>query len=95
MDLALSDEQRKLVASFTSLLSKASSSERVRAAEQLGFDAGLWRTLLDTGAVTMAVREDHGGWGASLLDLALVAELVGRAAAPAPLLEAQVAAQVV
>ena len=27
----------------------------------------------------MAVPEAHGGWGASLLDLALVAELVGRA----------------
>ena len=41
----------------------------------------------------MAVPEDRGGWGASLLDLALVAELVGRAAAPAPVVEAQVAAR--
>jgi hypothetical protein len=41
VDLALSDEQRELVASFTSLLSTASSPERVRAAEPLGFDAGL------------------------------------------------------
>ena len=37
--------------------------------------------------------EHRGGWGASLLDLALVAELVGRAAAPAPVVEVQVAAR--
>ena len=41
----------------------------------------------------MAVAEAAGGWGASLLDLALVAEQLGRAAAPAPVLEAQVAAR--
>jgi alkylation response protein AidB-like acyl-CoA dehydrogenase len=93
VDLGLSDEQRELVASFTGLLAKASSPERVREAEPAGFDAALWRSLLDTGAVTMAVPEDRGGWGASLLDLALVAEPIGAAAAPAPVLEAQVAAR--
>ena len=94
MDLALSDEQRELVASFANLLAKESSPEQVRAAEPGGFDPDLWRTLRrhrrrDDGAWP---RTD-GGWGASLLDLALVAELVGRAAAPAPVIEAQVAAR--
>jgi alkylation response protein AidB-like acyl-CoA dehydrogenase len=93
MDLALSDEQRQLVASFTNLLSKDSPPERVRAAEPDGFDAALWRTLVDTGVVAMAVPESSGGWGASLLDLVLVAEQIGRALAPAPALEAQVAAR--
>lgn len=93
MDLGLSDEQRQLVDSFTNLLSKASSPERVRAAEPGGVDQGLWRTLLDTGAVTMAVAEARGSWGASLLDLALVADKLGRALAPAPVIEAQVAAR--
>lgn len=96
MDLGLSEEQRQLVASFTNLLSKASPPERVRAAEAgdpTGLDPALWRALLDVGAVTMAVAERHGGWGASLLDLALVAEQLGRAVAPAPLIEAQVAAR--
>ncbi len=41
----------------------------------------------------MAVPEAVGGWGASLLDLALVAEEVGRALAPAPVVETQVAAR--
>lgn len=93
MDLGLSDEQRELVASFTNLLSKGSSPEQVRAAEPGGFDPALWRTLVDTGAITMAVPEAAGGWGASLLDLALVAEQVGRYVAAAPVIEAQVAAR--
>ena len=93
MDLGLSDEQQLLVASFADLLAKESTPERVRAAEPGGLDEELWRTLRDTGAVTMAVPEAGGGWGASLLDLALVAEQVGRALAPAPVIEAQVAAR--
>jgi alkylation response protein AidB-like acyl-CoA dehydrogenase len=93
VDLALDDEQRQLVASFTTLLSKASPPERVRAAEPGGFDEALWRALLDIGTVAMAVPKDRGGWGASPLDLALVAEQVGRAAAPAPVVETQVAAR--
>jgi len=93
MDLGLSDEQRQLVDSFTSLLAKASTPEHVRAAEPGGVDQALWATLRDTGAVTMGVAEHHGGWGASLLDLALVAEPLGRACAPAPVIETQVAAR--
>jgi alkylation response protein AidB-like acyl-CoA dehydrogenase len=93
VDLALGDEQRELVTSFASLLSRASSPDAVRAAEPGGFDAALWRTLLGTGVLTMAVPESQGGWGAGLLDLALVAEEVGRALAPAPVVETQVAAR--
>jgi alkylation response protein AidB-like acyl-CoA dehydrogenase len=93
VDLALGDEQRELVASFANLLSRASSPDAVRAAEPSGFDPALWRTLLETGVLTMAVPESRGGWGASLLDLALVAEEVGRALAPAPVVETQVAAR--
>jgi alkylation response protein AidB-like acyl-CoA dehydrogenase len=94
IDLGLSEEQQALVESFASLLAKSSTPEQVREAEDTGgFDEKLWRSLVDTGAVTMGVPEAAGGWGASLLDLALVAELVGRAAAPAPLVETQVAAR--
>src|SRR5215472_14617361 len=93
MDLGLSDEQHALVASYGNLLGKASTPEDVRAAEPGGFDEELWRLLLDTGALMMAVPEERGGWGASLLDLALVAELIGRHLAPAPVIETQVAAR--
>ena len=93
MDLGLSDEQRALVGSYGSLLAKASTPEDVRAAEPGGFDEELWRLLLDTGVLLMAVPEERGGWGASLLDLALVAELIGRHLAPVPVIETQVAAR--
>ncbi|AKK27692.1 acyl-CoA dehydrogenase family protein [Mycobacterium sp. EPa45] len=93
MDLALSPEQTQLVASFASLYARESSSERVRAAEPLGFDPALWRALQETGAIEMAVDEQAGGWGASIAELALTAEQFGRAVASAPVIEAQVAAR--
>lgn len=94
MDLTLSDEQKQLVDSFAALYARESTSERVRAAEPLGFDPKLWKALQDTGVVEMSVAEDAGGWGASVLELALTAEQFGRAVASAPVIEAQVAAQV-
>jgi alkylation response protein AidB-like acyl-CoA dehydrogenase len=93
MDLNPTDEQQQLIDAFGALYAKSSSPETVRAAEPLGFDQRLWEQLLETGVLAMAVDEAHGGWGASLLDLELVAEQHGRAVAPAPLIEAQVAAR--
>lgn len=81
------------MASFASLYARESSSERVRAAEPLGFDPALWRALQETGAIAMAVDEQAGGWGASVAELALTAEQFGRAVASAPVIEAQVAAR--
>lgn len=91
MDLNPSDEQRQLVDAFAAFYAKESPGERVRAAEPLGHDTELWSRLRQMGVLEMAVPEDSGGWGASLLDVALVAEQHGRHVAPAPLLEAQVA----
>jgi alkylation response protein AidB-like acyl-CoA dehydrogenase len=93
MDLRLTDEQEQLVGAFDALYTKHSAPEQVREAEPVGFDTELWERLLELGAVAMAVDEAHGGWGASPLDLALVAEQQGRAVAPAPVIEAQVAAR--
>ncbi|MCV7354113.1 acyl-CoA dehydrogenase family protein [Mycolicibacterium fluoranthenivorans] len=94
MDLMLSDEQRQLVDSFGALFERESPSERIRASEPVGFDPQLWTALSGTGAVEMAVAENSGGWGADEVDLALVAEQLGRVVASAPLIEAQVAARI-
>ncbi|CAA0136549.1 Caffeyl-CoA reductase-Etf complex subunit CarC [Mycolicibacterium vanbaalenii] len=91
MDLTLSAEQKQLVESFAGLYARESSSERVRAAEPLGFDPKLWKALRDTGVLEMAVPEQAGGWGSSVAELALTAEQFGRAVASAPVIEAQVA----
>lgn len=93
MDLHLTEEQEQLVATVDSLLRAHASPEAVRAAEPTGFDPKLWERLVDLGVVAMAVGEEMGGFGASVLDLALVAEQVGRSVAPVPLVEVQVAAR--
>lgn len=86
VDLSLDAEQRQLVDSVAALLARESTSDRVRAAEPLGFDAQLWKALSDTGLVEMAVDP-----AATEVELGLIAEELGRALASAPLVEAQVA----
>jgi alkylation response protein AidB-like acyl-CoA dehydrogenase len=91
VDLSLNSEQRQLVSSFAGLYRDLSTPDVVAAAEPLGHLSSLWRRLVETGALEMAVPAAMGGYGASLLDLAFVAEQHGRHIAPAPLIEAQVA----
>lgn len=94
MNLHLTQEQELLRDTFAQLFSNESSPQRVRAAEPTGFDAVLWKALVDTGAVGMRVPEARGGAGSSLLDVALVAEQAGRYLASGPLLESIVACSV-
>jgi len=93
MDLNPSGEQQQLIDAFAAFYAKECPTERVRAAEPSGHDAELWARLREMGVLDMAVDEPSGGWGASLLDLALVAEQHGRHLGPAPLVEGQVAAR--
>ncbi len=82
-----------MITAFAGMFGRASFPDRVRAAEPAGFDAALWHDLLATGVLVMAVPEQQHGWGASMLDLGLVAEQAGRWIAPAPVIECQVAAR--
>ncbi|MBV7495094.1 acyl-CoA/acyl-ACP dehydrogenase [Pseudomonas sp. PDM24] len=50
-------------------------------------DFALWRGLMDLGIGGMVVPEEYGGLGLGLLDLAVVAEPVGRYAMPGPFFE--------
>jgi alkylation response protein AidB-like acyl-CoA dehydrogenase len=93
MDLRPTEEQTQLVEAFKDLYEDIAGPDQVRAAEPLGHSSDLWDRLVATGVVEMAVPEEAGGGGASLLDLALVAEQHGRHVAPAPVIEAQVAAR--
>ena len=93
MDLRLSIEQEELVGAFAAMYGRHATPERVRAAEPRGFDESLWGRLVEMGVPAMGVDEAQGGWGATMLDLALIAEQHGRHVAPAPLVEALVAAR--
>ena len=95
MNLHLSDEQELLQTTFAELFAAESSCERVRAAEPLGHDPALWKTLIETEVVGMRVPEARGGTGASLLDAALIAEQAGRHLASVPLVETLVASQLI
>lgn len=88
MDLEPSDVQEALGDGVARFLSKASSPGRVRAVEPLGWDPAVWAGLEGMGIPAMGVPEAAGGGGASLGDLAVVAERVGAHLAAAPVVEA-------
>jgi alkylation response protein AidB-like acyl-CoA dehydrogenase len=93
MRLGLTDDQLAIKEVFAGFFGKESTPAVVRAAEPGGFDPNLWRRVCETGAPGMGVAEDAGGGGASLGDLAVVAEEFGRSIAPIPLIDHQVAAR--
>jgi len=93
VDLALTNDQETLREVFTDVFAGQGGPERARAAEPLGFDPDAWGRLLETGAPGMGVAESRGGGGATLADLAVVAEEYGAAIAPLPLVEHAVAAR--
>ncbi len=93
MDLDPTDEQQSIVDVFGDLAERTVPLDRLREHEPVGFAPDLWDRLVAVGAPSMAVPVDAGGAGASLLDLALAVEALGRRLAPAPLIEHAVAAR--
>lgn len=84
LDFSLSEDQRALQTAYRELFTTHCSIDTVRDAEASGFDRKLWERLCAMGATTMALPESVGGDGATLVDLTLVAEEMGRALAPVP-----------
>lgn len=84
LDYSLSEDHQALQAAYRDFFKTHCSIETVRAAEASGFDKSLWERLCTMGATTMALPEDVGGDGATLVDLTLVAEEIGRSLAPVP-----------
>ncbi|WP_405878174.1 acyl-CoA/acyl-ACP dehydrogenase [Streptomyces sp. NBC_01136] len=91
MDLDFTDDQTALRDTLRTFFEKEASTAAVRAAEPLGFDAALWRKVVDLGLGAIAVPEQHGGGGAGFVELAIAAECLGQSLAPVPLIEAAVA----
>ncbi|MDT5147142.1 MAG: hypothetical protein QOC58_1787 [Mycobacterium sp.] len=84
LDYTLSDDHLDLQNAYKQFFKTHCPIETVRAAEQSGFDKNLWERLCGMGATTMALPESCGGDGATLVDLTLVAEEIGRSLAPVP-----------
>ncbi len=90
MNFLLSDEQLALVDTVKALLRDKCDPVRVHKMFDVEgdaqFDAELWAALCAMGIPAIAVPEAHGGMGLELIDLAIVAEALGHAAAPVPFL---------
>src|SRR4051794_38325915 len=84
LDYSLTEDHEALQAAYKDFFKTHCSIETVRAAEESGFDKSLWERMCAMGATTMALPESVGGDGATLVDLTLVAEEVGRSLAPVP-----------
>ncbi|GAA3526981.1 acyl-CoA dehydrogenase family protein [Amycolatopsis ultiminotia] len=86
MDFELSDEQTMLREASRDLLSDHSPHDVVRAQldRDEDVDAALWGFACDLGWPGIALPEVHGGAGQGLIELALVAEEIGRAGARVP-----------
>jgi len=88
MDFSLSQEQELLQGTVRSFVAKECPPQTVRAI----FDGehqlvpALRKKLVEIGIYGLAVPEQHGGAGLELLELALVAEELGRGAVPVPFL---------
>ncbi len=84
LDYSLTADHEALQAAYRDFFKTHCSIETVRAAEESGFDKNLWELLCGMGATTMALPQAAGGDGATLVDLTLVAEEIGRSLAPVP-----------
>ena len=91
MDLNFTDAQLALGETVRELFEKEAPTSVVRAAEPLGFDSSLWDKVRDMGLTTISVPAEDGGGGGGFVDLAIVAEQVGRTLAPVPFGEAAAA----
>ena len=86
MDFDFSNEQKLIGEQARSFLQKECSNEVVR--QVLDTDApyaeDLWKKMAELGWMGIAIPEEYGGTGLSYLELAVIAEEIGRALAPVP-----------
>jgi alkylation response protein AidB-like acyl-CoA dehydrogenase len=85
----LSDEQRLLEETVDKFLATECPMTSVREIfdGDTGFDAAIWSGLGEMGVLGLHLPEELGGAGLELLDLAIVAEALGRRATPGPFFE--------
>ena len=87
MDFALSEEQEMLRSSARAFLAAECPKSLVREIEagDLGYSPEVWKKTAGLGWMGLVLPEEYGGAGFNLLDLAVLFEEYGRAAAPGPM----------
>ncbi len=87
MELEFTAEQEELRSSVRSFLQKECPVEAVRAVVETGEEPEkLWGSMVALDWPALAVPEEYGGIGLTIVEIAVVAEELGRAIAPGPLL---------
>jgi alkylation response protein AidB-like acyl-CoA dehydrogenase len=88
MDFGLSEEQVLLQETIRGFAENECPTTRLRELfdEGSGHDPALWSSLAEMGIAGLIIPEEQGGAGMELLDLALVAEILGETALPVPFL---------
>ena len=86
MDLSLDDTQQLIRSSARDFLAESVDRLYVRDMEddERGYTDEFWKSVAELGWTGMIVPEQHGGAGMSLIELSLVLEEMGAAAAPGP-----------
>jgi hypothetical protein len=95
MDFTYDSEQNDLREAVAALLARAygdSEARRKVTKTDPGFDEKVWTQLAEMGLLGLPFAEEHGGMGAGPVEVAIVAEEVGRVLAPEPFIEAVVLA---
>jgi len=87
MELDFSEDQEELRDGVRTMLAGECPMALVRAVVETGASVEpLWRQMVELGWPALTIPEDHGGLGLGAVELAIVAEEMGRAVAPGPLL---------
>jgi alkylation response protein AidB-like acyl-CoA dehydrogenase len=86
MDFDLNKPQQLLQQSAREFFARECPAERVRALMETdtAFDAQLWEAMADQGWTGLIVPEEFGGLNLGIVELAVVAEEMGRACLPGP-----------
>ncbi|WP_100499868.1 acyl-CoA dehydrogenase family protein [Geodermatophilus chilensis] len=95
MDFTFDSEQNDLREAVRGLLERAygdSEQRRRVTGTDPGFDEKTWSRLAEMGLLGLPFAEEHGGMGAGPIEVAIVAEEIGRVLAPEPFVEAVVLA---
>jgi alkylation response protein AidB-like acyl-CoA dehydrogenase len=87
MEFAFTEEQDELRRSIRHVLDRECPPSFARAVVEDRGDAGpLWRRMVELGWPALTIGEADGGLGLGYVELAILAEELGRAVAPGPLL---------
>ncbi len=94
MNFDLTEEQQMLVDSVTKFVANDSNAERFRKLREseLGWEKSMWERMGEFGWLGVPFPEEHGGFGARFVDLALILERLGRGLVPEPIIPSVVLA---